>query len=81
MLLEEHPAKLRERVCPHVVERPEDALAVIDGECDDLAIECERLLKKGTRRLIHQPDSSRTSSSGIRRPAEYTGPNIPREWT
>src|SRR4029079_6375274 len=46
------------------------ALAAARSERCHLAVERERLLEEGARRLIHQPDSSRTSSSGIRRPAE-----------
>jgi len=56
VLGEQHPAKLCEGVRPDIVERPQDALAVIHGECDDSSLECERLLEKRARRLVHERD-------------------------
>jgi hypothetical protein len=79
VLLQEHPAELGQGVRPDIVGRPEDAFAVFDPECDDLALERERLLEKGACRLVHEPYDSRTSSSGIRRPARYTEAKVPRE--
>ena len=72
VLGEKHPAKLCKGVCTGIVERPQDALAVLDRESDDSSLECERLLEKRARRLTSTSlASSRTSSSGIRRPARY----------
>ena len=56
VLLQEHSAQLCQRVRADIVERPEDALTVFDGECDDLALERERLLERGARRLVHELD-------------------------
>jgi hypothetical protein len=56
VLGEQHPAKLCEGLCPGIVERPQDALAVLDSERDDAGLERERLLKKRAHRLIHERD-------------------------
>ena len=56
VLLEQHTAKLCQRVRSDIVECPEYALTVFDGECDDLVVERERLLKKRTGRLVHERD-------------------------
>ena len=56
VLLEQHTAKLCQRVRADIIECPEDALTVFDGECDDLAFERERVLKKRTGRLVHERD-------------------------
>ena len=56
VLLKQNASELRQSFRADIVERPEDALAIFDGECDDVAIERERLLEKGTRRLVHKRD-------------------------
>jgi hypothetical protein len=38
VLLEQHTPKLCERVGADIVERPENALTVLDGERNDLAV-------------------------------------------
>ena len=55
VLLQEHGTKLGQRVRPRTVERPQDTLAIFDGERDDSGLERERLLKKRARRFIHEP--------------------------
>jgi len=54
--MEQNAAKLCERVCSDIVERREDALAILDRQSDDLAVERERLLEKGARRFVHELD-------------------------
>jgi hypothetical protein len=49
-------SELGQRLSPHIVERPQNALAIFDGECDDLAVEPERLLEERARRLIYECD-------------------------
>jgi hypothetical protein len=54
--LQQHSTQLSECVRADIVERPEDALAIFDRDCDDLALERERLLERGARRLVHELD-------------------------
>jgi len=72
VLGEQHPAKLCEGVRPDIVERTQDVLAVIDGECDDSSLECERLSRNERVGSSTSVMSSRTSSSGTCKPARYT---------
>ncbi len=55
MLGEQYSAKFCKGVRSDIVERPQDALAIIDGERDDSSLERERLLEKRARWLIHEP--------------------------
>ena len=71
VLLQQHSAKLSQRVRPGIVERPEDALAVFDGKGDDLGLWGERLLEEGARRLVDEPDELANILVGTRRPARY----------
>ena len=48
------PAKLGKGVRPDIVERPQDALAVLDGERDDSGLEHQRLLQQRACRLVHE---------------------------
>ena len=50
VLLEQHTAKLCQRVRSDIIKCPDDALTIFDGECDDLAVDRERLLKNGSAR-------------------------------
>jgi hypothetical protein len=52
VLLQEHGAELRECVRSRIVERPEDALAVVDGERYYGSTERERLLEHASRRIV-----------------------------
>ena len=56
VLLEQHSAKLCECVRPRIIERPQDALAVLDSERDDASLERERPLEKRPRRLVYELD-------------------------
>ena len=53
LLLQQNASEFRQRFRADIVERPEDALAIFDGERDDLSLERKRLLEKGARRLGH----------------------------
>jgi hypothetical protein len=77
VLGEEHAAELCQRVGADIVERPEEAFAILNGERNNLGAECERPGQKGARRLVYECDESRTSSSGIRSPARYTEVKLP----
>jgi hypothetical protein len=52
VLLQQHSARLGQRLRADIVERPEDALAIFDGERHYLTVESERLLEEGARRLV-----------------------------
>ena len=55
LLLEQHATKLGRGFRADVIERPEEAFAIFDGECDHFAIERERILV-GPCRLVHERD-------------------------
>ena len=55
VLLEQDAAELGQCVRPGIVERPEDALPVIDGERDDFGLQPERLLEKRAGRFVDEP--------------------------
>ena len=55
VLLEQDAAKIGQCVRPGIVERPEDALPVIDGERDDFGLQPERLLEKRAGRFVDEP--------------------------
>ena len=54
VLLEQNATELGQGVCPHVVERREDALPVVDRQRDDSGLEPERLLEEGACRLVDE---------------------------
>jgi hypothetical protein len=54
VLLQEHGAELGQRVCSRIVERPEDALPVLDRERQDDGAECECLLEHASRWLVDE---------------------------
>ena len=56
VLLEQHTAKLCQRIRSDIIECPENAFAIFDGECDYVAVERKRLLEEGTGRLVHERD-------------------------
>ena len=77
MLGEQHPAKLCEGDRPDIVERPQDALAVIDGECDDSSSSASDFSRNERVGSSTSVMSSRTSSSGTCKPARYTEAKVP----
>jgi hypothetical protein len=60
--------QLGQRVGADVVERPQDALAVVDGQREDHRPQAERLLERAPRRLADETGELPTSSSGTLRP-------------
>ena len=62
---------LRGRPCGHR-RAPARCATVIDGECDDSTLKCERLLRNERVGSSTSVMSSRTSSSGTCKPARYT---------
>jgi hypothetical protein len=56
VLGEQHAAKFCQGVRADIVERPEEAFAILNGERNNLSAECERPGQKGARRLIYEPD-------------------------
>ena len=76
VLLEQRATELGQGVRPRIIERSQDPLAVLDGERDGSSLEpsdFSRSERVGSSSLM----SSRTSSSGIRRPARYIGLSYP----
>jgi hypothetical protein len=54
VLLQEHSAELNESVRPRIVERPEDALSVVDCQGDHFRLKREGLLEEQPSRLIDE---------------------------
>jgi hypothetical protein len=75
VLLHQHPSQLRQRIRADIVERPQDALAILDRERNDLCSERQRPLEKRARRLIHKPDELANVLVGFQQasvPGRYT---------
>jgi len=53
---DQRASQLCKGVGPDIIERRENAFAIIDRERDDLGFKCERLLEQGACRLIHESD-------------------------
>ena len=56
VLLKQNSAKLGQRVRPRIIERPENALAVLDRQRDYSGPTRERLLEEGACRFVDEPD-------------------------
>jgi hypothetical protein len=70
VLLQEHRAQLGQRVRAGIVERPEQALTVVNRQCQDDRPQCKRLLEHAPSRLVDETgELPRTSSSGTLIPA------------
>ena len=54
VLLEQNATELGQGVRAHIVERPEDALPVVDRQRDHSGLESERLLEEGACRLVDE---------------------------
>jgi len=54
MLGEKHTAKLRERIRPGIVERPEQALPVVDRQPHDQRLSLECVSEHGRGRLVDE---------------------------
>jgi hypothetical protein len=54
VLLPQHTTELDQRVRASIVERPEDALAIVDRQRDHSGLKRERLLEERARRLVDE---------------------------
>jgi hypothetical protein len=55
-LSEQHGPELDQRVRAYVIERPEDALAILDRQRKNRRSQAERLLEQAPRRLVDKTD-------------------------
>ena len=77
MLGEHHAVKFCHGVGANIVERPEEAFAILNGERNNLSAECERPGEKGARRLVYECDEFPHVLVGIRSPARYAQVKYP----
>ena len=54
VLVQEHGSQLGKRIATGILERPEDALAIVDGQRDNSRIETERPLEDAPRGLFDE---------------------------
>ena len=74
VLLEQHSAKLGERLAGWLVKRPHDRLAFGDVEREDACTFAVRGFKAfGEPRVVDQARESRTSGPGMGKPASSSG--------
>jgi hypothetical protein len=72
VLLKQRASELGQRLGADIVERPEDAFAILDRERHHLVSRASDFSRKNRVGSSTSLTSSRTSSSGIRRSARYT---------
>jgi hypothetical protein len=54
VLQQEHGAELGQRVGSGIVERPQDALSILDRQGDDDGLKCQRLFEHAPRRFVDE---------------------------
>ena len=76
VLLEQNATELGQGVRAHIVERPEDALPVLDRQGEDHRLQLERLLENTARWLVDQTGELSNVLVRTRMPAGIMPPSV-----